>query len=151
MANHQEEINKQLNQEYDTFLNSLYTGKVDVPSFIVNLFKKAIMAMPPFAHKINFFKVKAIAKSKPEELTNGLLNDIVKVILNTPLEKLYSADITGNDFYEIIDKHIELEKFVLAYNNHIDDFRKKLELKKATLESLTRNVNGNGLRVIPQA
>ena len=143
----QEQINKQLDDEYDTFLNTKYSGKIAPPLYIIDLFKRAIISLPPYAHKINFRKVKVIASMKVEELTNGLLQDIIKVVLNTSLDKLFS----GNDFFNsVIDDYIEIEKFVLAYNNHIDDYRKKLEMKKATLESLS-GVRNNGMRVIPQA
>lgn len=147
-----EQITKQLNEEYDVFLNTKYEGQFAVPSFIIELFKKAIMAMPPFAHKINFNKVKAIVGMKPEELTNGLLQDVIKVVLNTSLEKLYgnSIVINNDDFLRIVDRQIHLEKFVLSYNNHVADFKKKLEMKKATLESLS-GIRKNGMRVIPQA
>lgn len=142
-----EQINKQLNDEYDTFLNSKYDGKIAPPYYIIDLFKKAILALPPYVHKISFRKVKVIAGMKVEELTNGLLQDIIKVVLNTSLDKLFS----GTDFFNsVIDDYIEIEKFVLAYNNHVDDFRKKLEMKKATLESLS-GARNNGMRVIPQA
>ena len=155
-----EQITKQLNDEYDVFLNTEYEGQIAVPSFIIDLFKKAILSMPPFAHKINFYRIKAIAGVKPEELTNGLLQDIIKVVLNTSLERLNSeysnalliglAKEKDEVFSRIIDKQIELEKFVLSYNNHMADFKKKLDIRKATLESLA-GTRGNGLRIIPQA
>jgi hypothetical protein len=144
---HQEEINKQLNEQYDVFLNSSYTGKVAVPSFIIESFKRAIMAMPPYAHKIDFHKVRAIGSMKPEDLTNGLISDAIKTILNVSPEKLYPT----LSFDAAVDKHIIVERFIIAFNKHIDDFRKGLESKKATLESLTKNMLGNGLRIIPQA
>jgi hypothetical protein len=150
-----EQINKQLNEEYDKFLYSKYEGSVKPPKDIIELFKTAILAMPPFAHKINFHKVKAIATTKYEDLTNGNLSDIIKVVLNTSLEKLYKTnDLIGlkneDSFLSIVDKCIAMDKFVLCYNNHVDDFRKKLEMKKATLESLS-GARNNGLRIIPQA
>ena len=147
----QEQINKQLNEEYDNFLNEVYDSKFPVPSSLIDLFKKAIMSMPPFAHKIRFNKVRAISVMKTEELTNGLLQEMIKVILNTSLQKLYNNDgIHEEDFFRIIENQIQLEKFVLCYNNHVDDFRKKLEMRKATLESLS-GARSNGLRIIPQA
>lgn len=178
-----EQINKQLNEEYDKFLYSKYEGSVKPPKDIIELFKTAILAMPPFAHKINFHKVKAIATTKYEDLTNGNLSDIIKVVLNTSLQKLYKSGIfmdmqaikgkdysvdeliklsmernviisdaihEDNSFIGIVDKCIAMDKFVLCYNNHVNDFRKKLEMKKATLESLSGGRN-NGLRIIPQA
>ena len=162
-----EQITKQLNEEYDSFLNLPYAGKIPPPSFIIDLFKKAIMAMPPYAHKINFRKVKVIAGMKVEELTNGLLQDVIKVVLNTSLDKLYGCvsmkkgkdledamegrkSLLTNNFCDVIEKQIEIEKFVLAYNNHVDGFKKKLEMKKVNLESLS-GLRNNGMRIIPQA
>ena len=142
----QEQISKQLNDDFNVFFNAKYDGKIEVPSYLIDLFKKAIMALPPSAHKINFHKVKVIAGMKTEELTNGLLQDIIKVVLNTPLDKLF----IGNDFFNSINDYINIEKFVLAFNNHVDEFRKKLEMKKVRLESLS-GARNNGMRVIPQA
>lgn len=186
----QEQIKKQLNEQLDVFLNTKYAGKVAPPENIIELFETAIMVLPPFAHQLNFYKVKAIATTKYEDLTNGNLNDVVKVILNTPLEKLYKdndlsfsmnrvvdkkytidqADELVNEmnmildcsmqkgiivkdsdkFLSIIDKCIAMDKFVLAYNAHVESFQKSLQAKKVMLESLS-SPRTNGMRIIPQA
>lgn len=132
-----QQVTAELNNTYDKFQNGIYDGKVEIPENIISLFKAGILALSSFSHKINFGKVNVISKMQIGELTNFLLSDIVKVILNTPIEKLY-PDL---EFEDAIKEHINLEKFILAYNVHIDDFRKKLEMKKATLDSLTRLPN----------
>jgi hypothetical protein len=137
-----EKIQQQLNDEYDKFIRTKYNAKVKPPDDLVELFKKAILAMPAYAHKLNFNKVKVIANSRIEDLDNGMMNDIVKVVLNAPLEKIY-----GDDFYTAINKHLQVEKFIIDYNAHVDEFQKRLKMKKATLESLSIKPT-NGMRII---
>lgn len=132
-----QQVTAELNNAYDKFQNEIYDGKTKVPENIINLFKNGIMALSPFSHKINFGKVNVVSKMKITELTNFLLSDIIKVILNTPIGKLYP----DFDFENAIKEHIVLEKFILEYNKHIDEFRKKLEMRKATLDSLTKVSN----------
>ncbi len=141
------EINEQLNKEYDTFLYNTYKGKIEVPKDILTLFKNAILSMPPFAHKILFTKIKAIYTTKVEKLTNGDINDIVKVILNTPLEKLYLS----YTFEEMIAKQAKIDAFVISYNSHVEEFKKALEQKKKTLQSLTNGLPRNGSKIVALA
>jgi len=139
----QEQIQQQLNDEYAIFINKKYDGNGKPPENLIEIFKKAIKAMPPFSHKLNFNKVKIIANSNVKDLDNGMMNDIIKTILNAPLEKLYEGD-----FNEIVDKQIKVEHFTISYNQHIDEFQKRLSMKKATLESLSVKPTNN-MRIIP--
>lgn len=140
----QAEVDKQIQNDYDAFLNMPYKGSVAVPENIIELFKKAIMALPSFTHKINFYKVKGIIQKKPNELTYSDLQDVIKVILNAPLKDLY------DDIYEAIPEHINVQKFVLSYNTDIDSFESKLKMKKQTLLKLSDGIGGvNGMRIIP--
>lgn len=127
----QQVVDKQIEAEYDKFYNSVYAGKVDVPSDILEKFKKGIMSIPPFAHKINFLKIKNVASKSPNQLTNGDLNEVVKIILSTVPSIFYAS------FNEATKGNIEFEKFVLCYNDFIDDFTKSLQMKKATLMELS--------------
>jgi len=138
----EQQITAQLNEDYDKFQNGIYDGKVEVPENTIELFKTGILALPPSAHKINFIKVNVISNMVEKELTNALISDVIKVILNTPLEKLF----VGN-YNKIIDRYTKFEKFVIAYNQHVDEFRKKLEMRKATLNSLS-NQNRSPLHII---
>lgn len=139
-----QQITAELNNSFDKFQNDIYDGKVEVPENIIEYFKTGIMALPPYAHKINFHKVKVISNMKVGELTNQLISDMIKVILNTPLDKSFDGD-----YNKIIDKYIEFEKFVLCFNAHVDDFRKKLEMRKITLSSLSPTTpNRNRLNIV---
>lgn len=140
----EQEINEQLSNDFDKFLNAFYKGAVVVPKNIIELFKTAILELPSFSHKINFLKVKAIVSKKTDELTNTDLNDVIKVILNVSLQKLY-PDLS---FDKIIEQSIQMNKFVIAYNEHIEKFKKQLEAKKMTLQSLTNGLPKNGMRIV---
>ncbi len=145
MQNTQQQIDKQVQDDLDKFYNSEYAGKVEIPDNIIELFKKGYMAMPSFAHKVLGLKVKALASRQPKELLNGDVKDIVKIIMNVSPDKLY-----GN-FEDAVASHIQLERFFLAFNNHVSDFEQKLIQKKTVLTDLSRNVNSSGLRIVPQA
>lgn len=142
----EQEINNQLNDEYDKFLYEKYSGKVSVPLNILELFKTAIVYIPSFAHKITYTKVKAISTTQVGKLTNTDLNDIVKVVLNTPMRELY-PDLS---FEKITEKGIEMDKFVVSYNASVEDFKQKLNQKKEVLKNLSSGILGNnGMRIIP--
>lgn len=127
----QQIVDKQIEEDYDKFYNSAYKGKVEVPKDILDKFKKGVMAMPPFAHKINFLKIKSVATKQIVELTNGDLNEIIKIILSTCPKELYA------DFKSAVDGNIDFEKFVLCFNDHVESFTKKLQMRKATLMDLS--------------
>lgn len=132
-----EQIEKQLNDEFVKFSNGNYAGKVEVPKDIIEMFKKGIMVIPPFGHKINFNKVKVIASKKLGELSYSDLNDVIKVVLNTSLEVRY-----GNDFDEAVKQSIKFDKFVLCFNEVINDFQGKLKMKKTNLLNLSAKPTG---------
>lgn len=140
----EKEINEQLGNDFDKFLYTPYKGAVVVPKNIIDLFKKAILGLPSFSHKINFLKIKAIASKKPNELTNTDLNDVIKVLLNSSLQKLY-PDLS---FDKVIEQSIQMDKFVIAYNEHVEKFKKQLEEKKATLQLLINGLPKNGMRIV---
>lgn len=138
------EVKEQINSDYDEFLNKPYSGHISIPENIIEVFKKCIMALPPFAHQINFNKIKSIATKDVKALTYSDLQCIIKVVLNTPLEKLY------DNFFVAIPEHIKIEKFIISYNAAIDDFQKSLESKSKMLKNLSSGVLGkNGMRIIP--
>ena len=134
-------IEKQLKQDYDKFVNSVYEGKV--PAGIIEQFKRSILYMPPFFHKISFYKVKAIADKTEEQLTYSDLSDIIKVVLNTPLAT--SLEVGIYDFDEAVEKSIIIDKFAMEFNSKVDGFKQAQEQKKLTLLMLS---NKNGSKVI---
>ncbi len=133
----EQQIEKQLNDEFVKFSNGNYSGKVEVPKDIIEMFKKGVMVIPPFAHKINFTKVKTIASKKVDELSYADLNDVIRVVLNTSLELRY-----GNDFDEAVKQSIKFDKFVLCFNEVINDFQGKLKMKKTNLLNLSAKPSG---------
>lgn len=138
-----QQVDKQLQSDFDKFYNSAYAGKVEVPKDILAKFKTAIMSLPVQSHKINSNKIKAIAEKKVAQLSCGDINDVIKVIVNTPPEKMYA------DFDKAVDGMIKFEKFILCYNEFIDEFQKKLEMKRATLMSLSgANVSKSSMRIL---
>lgn len=138
MTSTQKQIETQINQDYEKFYNDIYKSEIPTPENFIELFKKAIIALPSFAHKINFHKVQVIASKKVEQLTVGDVHEIVKVVLNVPLEKLYE----GHTFDSAVLQTIKIEKFVLQYNKDVDDFREKLRMKKDNLLMLSGSRNG---------
>lgn len=143
--NAQQQIDQQLNDEYNKFYETKYDGKPYVPEEFIELFKKSIISVPPFAHKINFHKIKSISQKKVEMLTFGDLHEMIKVILNTPLGKLYpEMDESNKTFVSVVEKYIKIEKFVIEYNAQVEDFQGKLKMKKQTLQSLAGTSHRNG-------
>lgn len=138
-------IEHQINDELEKFKNEIYNGKVSIPADILVLFGKGVLFLAPQTHGILASKLKALYTRQVSEITNGELSDIIKIIVNTPLGKLYDSD--GLEI--LLDKQSKLEKFILCYNNHINDFQEKLKMRRATLQSLSKGVNGiNGMRIL---
>ena len=124
------QANEQIKAEYDKFYNGIYDGKVPVPLNFVELFKKGIMNMSAFSHKIFASKIKVIASRLPEELTNGDLNLVIKVIVNVEMKHLYSS------FEESVEDTIKIQKFTLCYNEYVEAFKEQLEMKRVRLLDL---------------
>ena len=137
----QRQVQQQIDQEYNKFVNSNYKGEVAIPKNIIPIFIKAVLAMPPYAHRILFQKIKSIKAKSNDDLLISDLNDIVKVLLNTAPDKLYE----GSDD-TIINDCIQIDNFVRAFNEAVDDFKNKLEIKKANLTSLSGS--NNAMRIL---
>ena len=140
-------IDQQINEELETFKNKVYDGKVEIPKNILELFRTGILFLAPQTHGILASKLKALYITPVKKLTNGMLSDIIRLVVCTPFGKIYE----GVEFEVALESHIKLEKFILGYNLHVDEFQNKLKMKKATLQSLSQGVRGNGMRIIPQA
>lgn len=142
----QQEIEKQVMDDYLKFQNEAYHGAIAVPENIITLFKSAALALAPQFHKVHGMKIQAIASMTVRELTNGLLNDAILMIQNTPLSVLYP----GAGFEEAVLAQVNFEKFIIAYNSHITDCQDKIKMKKKTLESLVAGpLPKSGMRVVP--
>jgi len=137
------DIDSQINKEFQIFIEAAYKGTIKIPENIIELFKKAVLHLSPQFHQVNFSKIKQIIDKKSNELTNGEMKEVVKIIVNTPLNILF-----GNDVKEAIEDQIKLEKFIVSYNSSVNSFQEKLKMKKANLQSLTRGINGNGMKIV---
>lgn len=138
----QSAIDKQLIEEHEKFLNSAYNKSV--PENLLEIFEKALMVVPPQAHGINFSKIKSIINKEISELSISDINDIVKVVFNTPLQVLYDS------LYDAIPEQIKMEKFVIKFNLHLKEFMDNLQQKRTRLASLSDGVlKTNGMRIIP--
>lgn len=138
-------VDKQINDEVQRYYDKVYDGKQNVPANIIELFKRAVMVVPPNFHKVYFSKIKLIASKAPNELSNGEISEVVKLLLTATPQSLY------DDFEEAIAVHCKIEKFIRAYNEHVEAFQSGLQAKKTTLMSLSGasgGMNGNSRRII---
>lgn len=133
------DVNAQINEEMNKFYNKIYLTKSDIG--LKELFKKAIMRMAMQQHKIPMTAIRDIVNTPEKKLTVFMVECICKVVLNVPLERLYK------NFEDAVAQQIKFEKFVSEFNKYCEDFSKELQIKRATLHSLS----GNNLRIIPQA
>jgi hypothetical protein len=142
----QQSIDQQLQADHEKFINSIYAGKISVPVNILEIFKIGIMAMAPFQHRIQALRVKNILSKELDGLTNGDLNEIIKVVVNVPLQMVY------DEIDEAIEKTIRLDKFVLCYNQMIEDFQRELQMRRAKLMELAGtsggHLNGKNMRAL---
>lgn len=141
------EIDAQIMGEYQKFENAIHKGVLDVPHNIVTLFINGCMALAHNSHKIHATRIKVIANTPYDELTNGDIQEVIKIIINTPPEKLYPI----SNFLEAIDSEVRFQKFIISYNNAITEFQKNLEQKKKMLASLSQGVpSGNSMKIVPR-
>ena len=138
----QNQVEKQLQEEFEKFNNKPYSGKVSLPVNIIELFHIGIMGMPAFYHKIQFSKVKMLLGKELNSITNGDISDLIKVIVNTPIERFY------DNIDEAVEKMIKLEKFILSYNQMVEEFKGQLEMKRTTLMDLSGLNGGAAVRSI---
>ena len=136
------EIDYQLREEMNKFYNSVFDVKLNFD--LIAHFKKCVMLLAPQQHKISIHGIKAISETPQSKLTIAMLEEVNKIILNVPLEKLYPS------FAKAIKTQIEIERYIVAFNKHISDFRAKLQMKQATMRSIA-NPGTNNLRIIPTA
>ena len=138
----EKEINYQLEEEMNKFYNSVFDVKLNFD--LIAHFKKCVMLLAPQQHKISIHGIKAISETPQSKLTIAMLEEVNKIILNVPLEKLYPS------FAKALKTQIEIERYVVSFNKHISDFQAKLRMKQATLKAIA-NPSTNNLRIIPTA
>lgn len=139
----EQQINKQLSEEFKGFQNSYYEPKTDLD--LVALFKKCYRNLGLQQHKIPSKVVKEIANAKEGKLTVAMCEDLFKVLLNVPLGKLF------NSFEDAVAYHAKMESCVSAFNTHVDNFTVGLQIKGKNLQTIANPSGSNGMRVIAKA
>lgn len=125
----QKQVDKIVHKDYADFQTSVFVGVV--PKGIVQLFINAIMTIAPQAHHTLISMIEGISNKTEETLTIEELSVVVKVLLNTPFDKLYA------DLWEAIERHKEIENFVATYNAVVDAKTKELTRKRESLLNLS--------------
>lgn len=133
-------INEQIEKEMEKFYNSVYSKGVKGLN-LIPLFKKCVMNLSPQQYLISVQGLKQIVNTPEDKLTVIMIEKICKVIMNVPFKLLYK------NFDEAIGDQLKIEKFVIEYTNYVDSFQKDMQVKRATLQSLSPN----GLRIISKA
>ena len=138
----EKEINYQLEEEMNKFYNSVFDVKLNFD--LIAHFKKCVMLLAPQQHGISIHAIKAISETPQSKLTIAMLDEVNKIILNIPLEKLYPS------FDKAVKSQIEIERYLISFNKHVHDFQTSLQMRQATFRSLA-NTSTNNLRIIPTA
>jgi len=130
-----QDIEKQIQDDYKKFQTA--TFEEALPKDIIEKFKLAIMAIAPNSHQLHPKTIRDIVGKKEKDLTNIEVGFIIKVIIETPLEKIFGADFNKsiNELEKILDLNVAC---------NVADAKKKEELyqRKATLLSLAGANNG---------
>lgn len=122
------EINKQLEGDYNRFYAAVFDG--ELPSDLIERFKKALMALAPAATKYNTEVIKKIISKRVNELSVMDVGVVINAVFSVPFGKVYE------NIESALDKNIELELIREKYNKAVDEIKIKLSKKKVTLMNI---------------
>jgi hypothetical protein len=137
----QNQVERQLQDEFNKFNNAPYAGKGTIPANLVELFSVGYMGMPVFYHKIQALRVKSIIGKELDELNPSDINEIIKVIVNIPPERFF------DNIDEALEFYARLDKFLLLFNDSMKSFSEDLEMKRTRLMDLS-GLNGGAMPII---
>lgn len=123
-----QEIERQIQEEFTTFNNSIYSGKL--PKQFIEKFKKAAMVVPQKVHQMSTKKIKEIAAKKEGKLTNLDFAYAANLISSVSWDKMYSS------FDEAVKENQFIEDLKLDYNISVKNKEAELDDKKARMISL---------------
>lgn len=129
-------IQQQLDEKHGKFLKQAYDAKV--PDGLIQSFINAIMTIPPQGHKVMLEVIEGVTSKTEEELTFEEVGIVIKVLLNTSWDKLYA------DLHEAIEKHRDIENFIIVYNEKIAKHENALRAERETLMKLAGVGLSNG-------
>lgn len=134
----EEDVNKQLNKEFEDFSASVYQGKL-IDNF-TDHFRKAIVNIPLHEIQIPASKIKDMINKKKEDLTVMEVGYMTNIISKTSLTNIGKGIL----FLE------EIQKTIAEYNERTKVFKTSLSVKK---DAQMRIINPpkNGMRIIGKA
>lgn len=138
------EIDKQIDADIERYNNSVYDG--NVPDSFVEYFKKALMIIPPAAHKYKMGFLDALIKKHKSVITNLELGMMINLIYACPFKDIYSSLEEGIEITKQFDAVRE------EYNQKSSDIERQLMKKKQRLLSLSGIVGsadlGSGMAIV---
>lgn len=123
------EIEKRINDDFAKFYNSTYNGGA-LPENAIELFKKALMFMPPNAHKIHTAQLLKIISNPVSALTWLEVGLVTNVIVAVRLKDLYE------NLDDALTQNGALEVLRTTYNQRVAELEEELARKRHTLENL---------------
>lgn len=128
MTNEQE-INKQIQAEYDVYRTMVYNGPIPIHEDSLKLFRKALMSIPYSDHNMNMVKVREILDKGLSQITwieIGIINNLIHKAVP---EKLFKSEYLYCEFM------IANSAFVMEYNRATEEWNRKIEAKKKVLQN----------------
>ena len=125
----EKQIDEQIQGDYARFYNKIYDG--ELPEDLIELFKKAFMALSPNTHQYHANKVKEMGAKSVRDLTNLELGMVINLIVSVPPERLYKT------FDESVDNILRIEVIRKQYNEIVDKMNQELGKKKERLMGLS--------------
>lgn len=120
-----QDIDKQIQDDMDRFNDSIYDDML--PLLFLDYFKKAVMVIPPAAHKCGLGFIKEIINKRPDEISVLEIGVIINFIYGCPFKELYE------NVEEAVDTTIAFDEFRARYNQKVSDLQDSLNRKKKKL------------------
>lgn len=130
----EKDINEQINKDVQRFHEAAYQG--GLPQKFVDYFRKAIMMIPPAAHKIGMDRIKIMTERRIDDIPFLEVGTMINMIISSMPVNLYES------LEEYLEINAEFEKIREDYNKAASEFEEKIYKKRAKLmdiAGLSRN------------
>jgi hypothetical protein len=134
------DIDAQVKNDVDAFNNKVYDGFV--PQSFLDMFKKAIMRIPPAQHQYPMGFVRRIVDKRLNEHTVLEVAQMINIIYSTPFGDIYDT------IEEAISTTETFDKIRGEHNNKVQEFEKKTIAKKNRLMQLSGVVNSTPMKLV---
>lgn len=135
-----QEIDAQIQKDIDAFDRKVYDGFV--PQSFLDMFKKAIMRIPPAQHQYPMAFIREILGKKQNEHTVGEVTRMINVIYATPFGDIYP------DIDTAIETTEQFDKVRYEHNKKVQEFERKTIAKKQRLLSLAGVGNSHPMKLV---